>query len=163
MIVVERDLDFDILIDPMIEIPAARRKALREKYPSLQFAYDEIFKKPVILEAIAEPTGRKAVLRYFRSGDLTQARHVKGEIKDCVIYLDFYGYWKDKFGFWKCFENTHTDSQYNQNPIRDRYDAQNKVAIYSTWHLPKDLANYFEVDKFYFKTSGNNYVLKDSD
>lgn len=42
MIVIEIDLDFDILIDPMFEIPAVRAK-LRDKYEGI---IDEFVKTP---------------------------------------------------------------------------------------------------------------------
>jgi len=187
MIVIETDLDFDILIDPMFEIRAARaklmdkyegikdelaknipnltpderRKALLKKYPNFPLKFDEILKMPITLEAIAKPTKRKVVLNYFREGDPRDARHVRGKIENHILYLDFYGYWKDKFEFWENFEGTHINDRYNQNPIGDRYDGQNKVIIYSTFYLPDYLANYFEVEKFYSRISDSSYGLKD--
>lgn len=72
-------------------------------------------------------TERKVVLNYFREGDLRDAKRIRGEIKDHTLYLDFYGYWKDKFGFWENFERTHINNRYNQNPVGNRYDGQNKL------------------------------------
>lgn len=36
------------------------------------------------------------------------------------------------------------DPEYNKNPIRDRYDSENKVVIYSTINLPEHIKLYFE-------------------
>ena len=186
MIVVENDLDFDILIDPLFEIlqarqklgekyesrlekiikdtphltPSERRKLLKERYPDIPLTSDDLILKPLEFGTIAKPTGRKVVLTYFKRGDPRNARHIKGEIREGVAYLNFYGYW-ERFGYWTDFEATHIDSKYNKNPIGDRYNGEQKAIIYSTFYLPKHLANYFGVDELYKKLKDNCYGLRD--
>ena len=142
MIAIERDLDFDILIG-MFEIPETRGKM------NIRSDGRVDFEKPVPLEAIAKPTGRKVFLTYFGDGDPANAGRVRGKIDDHdELHLEFYGYWKDWMGLWTDFEHeAGIGLDYNKNPVEDRYDAENKVAIYSGLNLPGYLKNYFGISE----------------
>ena len=123
MIVIENDMDLDILISSR-EI----KSAMKDEKGNTDYA------KTIKLEAIAKGSERKVIVEYDPHSRPLNTKRIESRREKDVLILEIYN---------ELYRIESKESIYNNEPIQDRYDGENKAVIYSDTNLPLHLKNYF--------------------
>lgn len=126
MRIIDNDKDLDILLSS----------------DELKNPIKKINSSPLIeeirLEGITKNSKEKIILEYDPHETPLHAKTVESYMEDGILVLKVYQ------ELWRI---EHKESTYNNEPVQDRYDGENKVIIYAKHNLPNHLKNYFGITK----------------